>query len=140
MCGSVARGVAHHEVVLAAALLRLGDLRRAEGLRLRVLAVALVQPGAEGTPAGAGALAGRVELDVDAVDVVLDELDDGLVVRVRDGHPRHALVLVLLLLALEDRREEELLQLLVGEVDAQLLEEGWGRGRVGRWKTWWRGR
>ena len=84
--------------------------------------MALVQPGAEGPPTGAGPLACRVELRVDPVDAVLDEGDDGLVVRVRDGHPRHALVLVLLLLALEDRREEELLQLLVGEVDAELLE------------------
>ena len=84
--------------------------------------MALVQPGAEGPPARAGALACGIEQRIDAVDTVLDEGDDRLVVRVGDGHPRHALVPVVLLLALEDRCEEELLQLLVGEVDAELLE------------------
>ena len=45
-----------------------------------------------------------------------------MVVRELDVLPRHALLDVHLLLGLEDAREEELLQLLVAEVDAQLLE------------------
>ena len=77
----------------------------------------------EGLARRLGRAALLVEHGVDARLGPLAQLDDVLVVGVRDGRPRHALVLVLLLLAVEDRDEEELLQLLVGEVDAQLRSQ-----------------
>ena len=53
---------------------------------------------------------------------LVDEVDHHLVVKVGDRLPRHALALVLLLLRLERELDEDLLQLLVAVVDAELLE------------------
>ena len=64
----------------------------------------------------------RVEQAEDAEGRLLHELDARLVVRVVDADAAYALLGVDLLLHLEDELEEELVQLLVGEVDAQLLE------------------
>ena len=64
----------------------------------------------------------RVEELEDAERRPLDHLDARLVVVVVDRDPNDALLRVDLLLHLEDELEEELVQLLVGEVDAQLLE------------------
>ena len=47
-----------------------------------------------------------------------------LVVLEGDGAPHHALPEVLLLFQLKDVPHEELLELFVGQVDAQLLEAG----------------
>ena len=69
-----------------------------------------------------GCLALRVEQAEDAERRLLDELDAGLVVGIVDAYAAYALLGVDLLLHLEDELEEELVQLLVGEVDAQLLE------------------
>ena len=69
-----------------------------------------------------GCLALRVEQAEDAERRLLDELDAGLVVGIVDADAAYALLGVDLLLHLEDELEEELVQLLVGEVDAQLLE------------------
>ena len=63
---------------------------------------------------------------------LLDEVDAWLVVLVLDLDPADALLGVDLLLHLEDELEEELVQLLVGEVDAQLLERVVSRGREQR--------
>ena len=63
-----------------------------------------------------------VEDAQDAVRVLLDEVDASLVVLELNRPPEDTLVLVDLLLRLEDAPQEELLQLLVGIVDAQLLE------------------
>ena len=69
---------------------------------------------------------------------LLNEVDAGLQVHAKvDELPLDALLLVLLLLQHEHVVVEELLQLLIGEVDAELLKavELWGRegrGRV-RW-------
>lgn len=54
----------------------------------------------------------------------LDQIDDDLVVEVVDVLPLDALALVLLLLLLENQFNEQLLQLLVTVVDAQLLKTG----------------
>ena len=69
-----------------------------------------------------GRLALRVEQAEDTERRLLDELDAGLVVGIVDADAADALLGVDLLLHLEDELEEELVQLLVGEVDAQLLE------------------
>ncbi len=47
---------------------------------------------------------------------------DGLVVEVLDVHPLDALAEVLLLLTLQHQLNEQLLQLLIAVVDAELLE------------------
>lgn len=52
----------------------------------------------------------------------LDQVDDDFVVEVVDVLPLDALALVLLLLLLENQFNEQLLQLLVTVVDAQLLK------------------
>lgn len=57
------------------------------------------------------------------------ELQDVLIVTEFDIVPLHALFQILLLLQLEDVADEELLQLLVGKVNAQLLEAAQGRKR-----------
>ena len=117
--GLVTREVAEEEVLLARAPLLARELRRAEDGR-RGLGVLRVQRGAQRPPRGVGRAALRVDRRVEAVRRRLEERDDRRVVGVRDGLPRHALRPVGLPLALEDRVQEELLQLLVGEVDAQL--------------------
>ena len=53
---------------------------------------------------------------------LLDEIDGALVVAVLDARPGQLLLGVERLLGLEDEDQEELLQLLVGKVDAELLE------------------
>ena len=68
---------------------------------------------------------------------LLDEVDAGLQVHAKvDELPLDALLLVLLLLQHEHVVVEELLQLLIGEVDAELLEavelQGTGRSGSGR--------
>ena len=71
----------------------------------------------------------------------LAQLDDVLVVLVRDRLPGDALLIIARGLVLEDRLQEELLQLLVGEIDAELpctgkmrstgaTASGTGSGRV----------
>ena len=55
-----------------------------------------------------------------------DEVERLLVVHELDVLPRDVLVVVLLLLQLEDVLHEELLQVLVGEVDAELERDGKG--------------
>lgn len=57
----------------------------------------------------------------------LDQIDDDFVVEVVNVLPLDALSLVLLLLLLENQFNEQLLQLLVTVVDAQLLKTG---GRI----------
>ena len=63
-----------------------------------------------------------VEQGEDADVFRLEELEHGGVVGEVDALPRHALGLVLELLLAEDVCVELLLELLVGEVDAELLE------------------
>lgn len=55
------------------------------------------------------------------------ELQDVFIVTEFDIVPLHALFQILLLLQLEHVADEELLQLLVGKVNAQLLEAAQGR-------------
>ena len=65
----------------------------------------------------------QVSLQVPPAPDLLDEVDAGLEVQAEvDEGPLDALQLVLLLLQHEHVVVEELLQLLVGEVDAQLLK------------------
>ena len=87
-----------------------------------MLAVLLAHRRREGAVARLGRLALRVQDAQDAGGAPFDEVDAALVVLVLDGRPVHLLVGVRLLLGLEDEAEEELLQLLVGEVDRELLE------------------
>lgn len=58
----------------------------------------------------------------DALVLLLDQVADDLVVEEVDVLPLDALLAVLLLLRVQRQLDEELLQLLVAEVDAQLLE------------------
>lgn len=54
--------------------------------------------------------------------LALNEFADDLVVEVVDGHPFDALLDILLLLCLQSQLYEDLLQLLVHKVDAELLK------------------
>lgn len=54
--------------------------------------------------------------------LLLNEVTDDLVVEVRDRLPLDALLEVLLLLRLESQLNEQLLQLLVAVVDAELFK------------------
>lgn len=56
--------------------------------------------------------------------LLFDEVADDLVVEVRDGLPLNALLEVLLLLRLESQLDEQLLQLLVAVVYAELFKAG----------------
>lgn len=58
------------------------------------------------------------------------EVQDVLIVPKVDVIPRNAFLLVLLLFQLEDVANEELLQLLVGKINAQLLEAVQRRGDI----------
>ena len=89
------------EVVGLAPALLLAELGRADHLGLLVR-VRLVDGGAELLARAVARAAGAVEERVQAIGAVLDGGDDLEIVGVGDGRPRHALVLVLLLLAVED--------------------------------------
>ena len=115
----VAREVAHHEGLRVVVLLVPRGARLHEEV---VAAVRLVDGLAEVLVARVWLLARLVEDAHDACRALLDEVDAALVVLVLDARPRDALLLVQVLLRLEDELEEELLQLLVGKVDAELLE------------------
>ena len=115
----VAREVADDEGVLG------GVLAPAERARLHEEVVPLVRVVdrlAKLAVRAVGLLAHLVEKAHDARRALLDEVDAPLVVLVLDRRPLDALLVVERLLRLEDEAEEELLELLVGKVDAELLE------------------
>ena len=117
----VAGKVAHREGLVGAVLPVVGAARA----RLHEELVALVRRAhrvAKVLVGRAGLLARLVEQPKHARRRLLDEVDAALVVLVLDLRPRDALRLVQRLLALEDEAQEELLQLLVGKVDAELLK------------------
>ena len=112
----LAREVVDHECLIGAPL---GPLHGRGEVGSLVCAVDGL---AERGVAPARDLALRVEDAQDAVRVLLDEVDAALVVLELNRPPVDALLPVDLLLRFEDAPQEELLQLLVGIVDAQLLE------------------
>ena len=109
------------------------------GLGILLLARSRCPEGWGGHSSGAFMCVGR-EWRVQAEGLrlhLLDEIDAGLQVHAEvDELPLDALLLVLLLLQHEHVVVEELLQLLIGEVDAELLEavklQGTGRSGSGR--------
>lgn len=71
---------------------------------------------------GLGQQTSLVQQGNDAHGLLLDQLANNVVVEVLDGGPFDAFAHVLFLLALEGQLNEHLLQLLVTQVDAELLE------------------
>jgi len=89
----------------------------------RVALVVLVKLGEEGVIVGLGHDTLFVEKDEDTVGTLVDEIDGGLRVKTEiDEGPVYLFLQVLLLFELEHVVIEELLQLLVGVVNANLLE------------------
>lgn len=80
-----------------------------------------------------GELALLIDEGNDVHGLVSDHVQGVLVVCELDVQPVDALQVILLLFQLEHVPHEELLQVLIGEVDAQLLEAA-GRGAGHRWQ------
>lgn len=85
-------------------------------------------------PAHLGELALLIDEGDDIHGLVGDHVQGVLVVGELDVQPVDALQVILLLLQLEHVSHKELLQVLIGKVDAELLEatgaQGWGKGVV----------